>query len=207
MEDRKPTERESLEIITTMITRTKERYIGDGNIMLLWGYTIVAVTILVWGIIACTHNPVWNWLWFLIWIIGGTATPIMAKKQKAERRVKNYSDRITSRIWSIVGCSGILSTIMCVAFVMIGDIDTWGMMFTFALVIVPFAEIVQGVILNEKSLIIGGSIGFTIGIYTICCIAGRISLNAYWFLPLFMVAYVCMLVIPGHVLNYKAKIR
>lgn len=205
MEDRKLTESESLEIITTMIARTKERYIGDGNIMLLWGYTIVVVTILVWSLIAYTHNPVWNWLWFLIWIVDGIATPVMAKKQKAERRVRNYSDKITSRIWSIVGCSGILSTVMCIAFVMIGDIDTWVMMFAFALVIVPFAEIVQGVILNEKSLIIGGSIGLSIGIYTICCIAGHVSLKAYWFLPLFMAAYVCMLIIPGHILNYKAK--
>ena len=38
MEERKLTEKESLEVITTMIARTRERYIGDGNIMLMWGY-------------------------------------------------------------------------------------------------------------------------------------------------------------------------
>ena len=43
MEERKLTEKESLEVITTMIARTRERYIGDGNIMLMWGYLTVAV--------------------------------------------------------------------------------------------------------------------------------------------------------------------
>ena len=33
MEDKKLTEQESLELITTMIHRTRERYIGDGNMI------------------------------------------------------------------------------------------------------------------------------------------------------------------------------
>ena len=47
MEDKKMTEKESLELITSMIQRTRERYVGDGNIMLMWGYLTVAVTALV----------------------------------------------------------------------------------------------------------------------------------------------------------------
>ena len=31
MEDKKMTEKESLELITTMIQRTRERYVGDGK--------------------------------------------------------------------------------------------------------------------------------------------------------------------------------
>lgn len=58
------TEKESLALITEMISRTKERYIGDGNIMLMWGYLTVCVSVLVWVMIALTHNPVWNYLWF-----------------------------------------------------------------------------------------------------------------------------------------------
>ena len=41
MKDRKLTEKESLEIITSMIARTKERYIGNANILLMWGYLVV----------------------------------------------------------------------------------------------------------------------------------------------------------------------
>lgn len=47
MEDRKLTERESLEVITSMIALTKQRYIGDGRILLLFGYLTVAVSALM----------------------------------------------------------------------------------------------------------------------------------------------------------------
>ncbi len=40
MEEKRLTEQESINIITTMISRTKDRYIGDGNIMLLWGWPL-----------------------------------------------------------------------------------------------------------------------------------------------------------------------
>ena len=82
MEDKKITEKESLDIITAMISRTRERYIGDGNIMLMWGYLTVGVALLVWLLLLLTRNQAWNWLWFLIWIVGGTLTPIMARKSR-----------------------------------------------------------------------------------------------------------------------------
>ena len=138
MEERKITQQESISIITEMISRTKDRYIGDGNIMLMWGYLTVTVTALVWVLLAATNHPAWNWLWFLIWIIGGTATPIMARKQQTERGVKSYSDRVTSQIWSVVGAMAIVATAMCLGFLLIGGKDSWSMMFAYALVIVPF---------------------------------------------------------------------
>lgn len=205
MEDRKITEKESLEVITAMIARTKERYIGDGNIMLMWGYLVVSVSALVWVLLAMTHNPVWNWLWFLIWIIGGIATPLMARKQQVERGVKSYSDKVASRIWSVVGYSAIFSTFCCLGFLFIKGVDAWSMMLAFALIIVPFAEIAQGIIINEKSLVAGGAVGLAIGIFTACCIAGKVALVANWFMPLFMLAFVAMMIVPGHILNRKAK--
>ncbi len=205
MEDRKLTEKESLEVIASMIARTKERYVGDGNILLMWGYLTIAVTATVWILLAYTHNPAWNWLWFLIWVAGGIATPIMAKKERSERGAKSYSDKITFRLWSVVGYSAIISTCCCLGFLLVKGIDTWIVMLVFALIIVPFAEVAQGVVLNEKSLIIGGGCGLAGGIFTACCIAGKIALYADWYLPLFILAFVCMMIIPGHVLNRNAK--
>lgn len=50
MEERKITEAESIEIITSMISRTKDRLVkGSGNILLMWGYLIVAVTALIYA--------------------------------------------------------------------------------------------------------------------------------------------------------------
>lgn len=207
MEDKKLTEKESIELISSMISRTKERYIGDGNILLMWGYVVAAVTVLVWALLIATHNPVWNWLWFLIWIVGGTITPAMMRKKRAKYGVTSYSDKLTAQIWSVVGFSAIAFTFCCLGFMLFRGVDSWRMMWAFALIIVPFAEIAQGIVLKEASLVAGGAIGLLAGIFTGCCVAGGIVLYANWYLPLFLAAFICMMIIPGHIINIKAKRR
>lgn len=205
MEEKRMTERESLAVITEMISRTKERYIGDGNIMLMWGYLTVAVSVLVWLLIAATGNPLWNWCWFLIPLVGGIATPIMSRKRDVKSGVKSYSDRVTSQIWFVVIISAVVSMLFNFGFGILAHIPTYAVMLVFALMIVPFAEVAQGIIVKEKSLIIGGAIGLCIGIFTVCCIVGDVAIRANWFIPLFIVAFICMMIVPGHVINYKSK--
>ena len=199
------TEKESLELITAMINRTRERYVGDGNIMLMWGYLSVAVAILLWIMLLVTHNQAWNWLWFLIGVIGGIATPIMDKKQRVKSGVKSYSDKLTSQIWTIVGCSAFVATLFCLGFSLFMGYDAWKMMFAFALIIVPMAEMAQGIVIKEKSLVIGGAIGLACGIFIVCCIAAGVPLYINMILPIFIVAFICMMIIPGHIINRKAR--
>lgn len=205
MEDKQLTPQESMQLITEMISRTRDRYIGDGNIMLMWGYLTVGVSALVWILLALTNNPAWNYMWFIIWVVGGTLTPVMARRQYAGRGVKNYSDGITSQIWSAVGIAGIVMTGICIGFQLIGGVCCWKAMFVYALVIVPFAEIAQGIILREPSLTGGGVWGMLAGIVVLCCISGAIVLRADWFMPLYMAAFAGMMIVPGHILNHKCR--
>jgi len=206
MEERKITEAESIEIIISMISRTKARLVkGSGNILLMWGYLIVAVTALIWVLLVTTKNPAVNWLWFLIWVIGGIATPIMVKRKRMASGTKSYTDKLTSQIWSVVGLTGIASTLSCLGFLLIGGKDSWSMMFVFALIIVPMAEIMQGLVIKESPLIAGGGIGLLIGLLTTCCISSHITLMATWFMPLFIIAFAAMMIVPGHILNSKAN--
>lgn len=204
MEEKKLTEQESLSIITEMISRTKERYIGNGNIMLMWGWLTIAATGLVWALLAFTQNPLWNWLWFVIPAIGGVATPVMAKKSDRQQGVKTYADKISSQIWLAVSLIAIAASIVCIGFDFAG-IYVWSLMFIYVLIIVPFAEIAQGLIVKEKSLVVGGACGMAVGLFTTSCIIGHIALRAYWFLPTFMLAFACMMLIPGYVINYKSR--
>ena len=91
MEDRKLTEKESLEVITSMIARTKERYLDDGNILLMWGYLAVFTAILVWVLLAITRQSAWNFLWFMMPLVGGVATRAMSRKQLRERGVRTFT--------------------------------------------------------------------------------------------------------------------
>lgn len=205
MEEKRLTESESIEIITSMINRTKDRYIGSGNIMLMWGYLVVAVTILVWVMIDTTHNPLWNWLWFLIPVIGGIATPLMARKEKRERGVTTYSDMISSRLWTMFGLSEAVLILVCLVAQLGFGVSSWISMMVYSFIVAAFAEIVQGIIVKENSLVVGGSLGLFLGMITLCSAVGDIPLYTDIFLPIFMLGFVVMMIIPGHILNYKAK--
>lgn len=207
MEEKKLTERESIELITSMISRTKERYIGDGNILLMWGYLVVAVTITVWILQAATHSREWQWLWFLIPLVGGVATPLMLRNRHLKSGVKTYSDNVTSRLWTIVGISEIVLTVICLALAFLVKVNAWSSMLVYTLLVVPFAELTQGMIVREKCLVYGGVTGLAIGVIFLCSVAGQMALYAHWFLPLFIIAFIAMMIVPGHILNHKAKKR
>lgn len=200
------TEKESLEIITKMIERTKERYsLGDGNIILMWGYLTVAVSLLVWGLLWLTRNNACNWCWFLIPLVGGIATPLMAKKKHEAGAAISYSDRIISRLWTAVGLSFLLLTVFCLFFTYALSVDCWVAMLVYCLIVTPAAEMVNGIVLKEASMQWGGAIALVIGLFTLCCVTGGIVLYASWFMPLFIIAFIVMMIIPGHIINRKAS--
>ncbi len=205
MEDKKLTEKESLEVIISMIARTKARYLGSGNILLMWGYLAVFSSILVWILLAATRQNVWNWLWFAIPVIGMPLTSIMARREKRTDGVVTYSDKITSHLWSIFGVSEIVLTLICLGFSLIGGIKCWTAMIVYTIIAAPFAEIAQGLIVKEKSLTWGGIVGLAIGMVLVCCVTGKIPLLANWFMPLFILFWVVLMIVPGHIINHKAK--
>lgn len=205
MEDRKLTEKESLEVITSMIARTKVRYLGSGNILLMWGYLAVFTSISVWILLAATQQNVWNWLWFAIPVIGMLLTSIMARREKRTDGAVTYSDKITSHLWSIFGVSEIVLTFICLGFSLIGGVKCWTAMMVYTLIAAPFAEIAQGLIVKEKSLTWGGIVGLAIGMVSVCCVTGKIPLLASWFMPLFILFWIVMMIVPGHIINHKAK--
>ncbi|MCM1077154.1 MAG: hypothetical protein NC411_07335 [Bacteroides sp.] len=207
MDERKLTEKESLEVITSMIARTRAKYIGSGKILLMWGYLISIISILVWVLLAKTHHNAWNWLWFAIPIVGCPATVVMSRKEQAATGVVTCFDKITSRMWTYFGISEIVLTLVCLAFAFLGGVNCWSAMLVYSLILASGIEIAQGLILKEDSLSYGGAVGLIIGIITICCVCGGITLEASWYMPLFILAWVFMMIIPGHVINSKTKKR
>ena len=206
MEEKKMTERESLELITEMISRTKERYVADGSALLLWGYVTVAVSVLVWVLLVTTGNPAYNWLWNLIWIIGCIGSFIMSRRKKENFGAKSYSDKLTSQLWTVVAYVALVFFVCCMVFTFL-KINTWTAMLIFALTVVPLTEIAQGIVVKERSLVVGGAIGMLVGIVTVCCICGGIGLGVNWFIPMFIVAFIGMTIVPGHILNHKARVN
>ncbi len=206
MEEKNINPRESLEIISTMINRTRCRLnLGDGNIMLLWGSISVAVATAIGLLLHFTHNPVYNWLWFLIWIIGGTISPKMSKAKEIEKGAKTYTDTLTAGIWAIVGYSGIICTAVCLGMMLFAGKDIWVLMLIYALLLTGVIEMVQGLIIREKSLIFGGALGALAGLIVTTMTISQTPLYYNIVIPLFVIAFIGMMIIPGMILNYKAK--
>lgn len=79
------------------------------------------------------------------------------------------------------------------------------MMIVFAMLGVGFAEAIQGIVIKEKPMIFGGWVGILAGLILMASLFGNIALQINWVIPLFITAFVCMMIIPGHILNAKAR--
>ena len=208
MEDKKLSNQESLELITNMINQTKRRlHIGEGNLLLVWGYTSVIVSLLVVTSLYLTDgNPACNWLWFLIWLVGGAATIVIVRRSRdrIEKSPETYVDRLTGNMWCMVGILFGVATLMSFAFSAYGK-DAWTIMFIYAFLLIGLAVTMQGFIFREKSMVAGGVVSVVSGTFVACCVVAHVPLKAYWVIPLYVVCFVFALIVPGHVLNAKAK--
>lgn len=102
MNDRVLNEKESLELIAQMIQNTKSRMTrNSGAPFLIWGYTTIIVSLLVWFLLKETGNYHWQWLWFLLPAISLPSTLWIEHKQP--KMIKTYIDRIVGYVWAVFG--------------------------------------------------------------------------------------------------------
>ena len=206
METKEMSEKESLALITEMIDRTRRRLeIGDGNIFLYWGIYSLLIGALTYGMIWWTQNGVWQFLWFLV-ALGIFFIPRMQKKPAA----KSYIDKASQAIWTSVIAILVVFTVVTFLFHIFGMepgmvVRHWTIFYLYPFFIVGFGVLAQGVLIQEKSLIIGGIISMALGAWAFCiCIDGF-----YLCFPLgaglLMLDFIVMLVIPGLVIRHKAK--
>lgn len=183
-------ERESLELITRMIQNTKCRMAENAGMpFLLWGYMTVAVSLLVWFMLKQTGNADWNYLWFLLPLVAFPGTLWSGRKRK--KMVRTYVDRIIGYVWTVFGLSAFL--LSCVA-VFWCDIP---ILFTI-LLLMGMGTALTGLIVGMKVVTVGGVLGALLSLG--CFFIPGISQMLF-----FALAFVFMMVIPGHMMNRMAS--
>lgn len=191
MEDRTLEARESFDLISRMIQNTQRRIERHaGRPFLIWGYTTIAVTFIVWATIVVTLNPYWNWLWMSIPVIGFLLTRLFDRKPK-ENFAHTFVDTTISQIWVVMG----FATVMVSVLGLIGLIHA--ILFTILLML-GIGTALTGLIIRFQPAQIGGFIGIVLA----PCIQ---LVNNMWAPALFIVGFVAMMIIPGHILNYRAS--
>lgn len=101
MEEKKFTEKESLELISQMIQVTKENLErGSGNVFLVYGYAAVVLSVVVYAAVNLTGRPLWNALWFLMFVPAIVMKILQARKKPS---VVTHMDKMIAHTWCIVG--------------------------------------------------------------------------------------------------------
>lgn len=202
MEERRLNEKESLELITRMIKNTQQNIgVINGNQFIVWGVSILAVSLVFVVLDITVTNILINYVWFLIPVFGFTWSKVLNKHEK----VFTHMDKLLKLTWGVCGVFCILTPIILI---LINYFANDFMIFSVGSVfrIIPIIEIiivslgisVSGVILNSKYIIYAGIVGLAISFFTLFRIPYIVPITyALWSLT--------CLIIPGAILNYKTK--
>lgn len=205
MEEKKLNEQESLELITRMINQTKrESAIGSGNTFLIWGYLCTFMSLAVFSLAFIRKEGGWGWLYLAIPIIGFIVSGIVARwRSRKFKTPGTYQSKSINGIWGCLSAIFGAYAIICLTFW--GHSESWRGMFLLGLLLPGIGTFCTGVILKEITLQICGITGLIAGLFFLFNLScGHPGITLPW--PVIMaVSFIISLIIPGHILNYKAK--
>lgn len=198
MEERKLNEKESLELIAQMIQNSKKNLqVGRGNQFILWGWLGAITSLVVMGMLMLTNNPMWNWVWFAIPLIGWPV--MMWQLKKEEKPVITFIDKVMKAVWTTIGSIGMLS-ILLMAYVA----HNTHLIIPCTILLIGIGSAISGAVLDNKRIQswASGTFGF------VMIVSLRIAFdetNPIWNHIIFSIAFIGLLVIPGYILNKEAK--
>ncbi len=190
MDDKKLNEKESLELIAQMIQNTKFRMAKNtGTPFLIWGYTTIIVSLLVWFLLKETGNYNWQWLWFMLPVTALPFTLWIDRKQ--QKMVKTYIDRIVGYVWTVFGVGSFFVSWVAILF--------WNLSILFIiLLMMGMGTALTGLIIKMRVVTVCGTLGALASL-------GCIYVRGIDQILVFALAFVFMMLIPGHYLNKIAK--
>ena len=160
-----------------------------GTPFLVWGYMTVVTSLLVWYLLKETGNYNWQFLWFLMPAVSYPVT--IYSQRKKQRMAKTYIDRIVGYVWVVFGLCGLL--ISCVSMIY------WSLPILFViLLMMGMGTTLTGLIINMKLVTVSGVLGIFASL-------GCLYIDKFDQILLFALAFVFMMVIPGHYLNIMSK--
>ncbi len=182
-------EKQSLELITGMINKAKNKFSESGMLYLVWGIAILFCSLVQFFLSSLMGFKNVYYVWFLTWPVYIYQAIFLYKKKKKET-VKTYTDEILGYVW--------ICFIICF-FVMIFILiysKRFELIYSAILVIYAIPTFLSGAILKVKSLLIGG----------ICCwalAALSMFIPLQYHLLLISIAVILAWIIPGLYLRNK----
>lgn len=184
-------EKESLELIASMINTAKNRVGETGTLYLLWGWLILFCCIVQFIAVHFFNYSNSYYIWFSTWILLIYQFFYIGKQQKFNK-VKTYTGEINGFVWLVF-----FICLMLVIF--IGTyLKRYEIINPMILVLYGMPTFLSGIILKFKSLIIGGICCWLLSILSV-------FIPGDYQLLLTAAAIIAGWIIPGYLLkkNYK----
>ncbi len=199
MKQKEFTEQDSLELITQMIQQSKRNMkVGNGNILLCYGYPAVILSVVVYFLVHTTGNSVWAALWFLMF----TPSFWIAFRKKIDVSVITHMDKAINSTWRILGQLFFLTVIGLALFGYLAGKCNFGLMLPLSLLYAGIGVAITGIISDFKLMVYSPLVAFAISIYMLASMVTGKEVSDWWNL-LFGVSFLVMMIIPGHSLNRK----
>ena len=199
MEDKKITEKESLELISEMLRKTKEGAAmkQDYNAFLFYGYTAAAVSLAAWLLIHFTDEMKFMFVWFAMFL-PYLWTTFSGKRKKPE--VTTYIDGMLGNIWKVIGS---MFGLTLIAMLLIGIVGTkeidFSLMMPLAIIYGGIGTSMTGLVIKEKWFIWPPLVGLVAAVYML--MDGSCD-NLWNFL--FGLSFLAFMAIPAHIVSIAA---
>lgn len=202
MEEKKFTEKESLELISHMIQATRKNLVKDqGNYFIIYGYTAAILSVIIYTLLRMIPTPWWWAGWFLMFL---PVIILLLKGKRNSPTVVTYTDSMVNKVWQVVGTLFSLTVLVMLALsLLVGKCD-FILMLPLCLLYASIGTAITGLVIREKCLSYTPFAGFVFAIYMLMNYTINNSIDIRWNLY-FGLSFVIMMIIPGHVLNNKSE--
>lgn len=142
--------RQSLQLISESLNRSRKEILrGSANYFLLWGTLLTLTSLLIYLLWHLTGNPQWNFLWFVMPVIGYPLAALISKKSPA--LPQNEVSRMLGNVWAVFGAFSI--TLSAIAVFLLPMHVT-----LIIVILLGLAECISGVLLKNWPIIVAGFI-------------------------------------------------
>jgi len=187
----KMTEKESLELIATMINKAKNRVSETGTMYLFWGWLILLCCLVHFTALHFFNYPYAYLVWLSTWIVVIVQFFYFRKKKKF-KKVTTYTGEINRFVWLVFLVSTLLIIFITIRFKRYELIDP------LILVLYGMPTFLSGIILKFKPLIIGGICCWLLSVFSVFIPVEYHSL-------LIAAAVILAWIIPGYFLKKNFK--
>ena len=183
---------ENIALVGRMIDNTRSRMVRNaGRPFLIWGYATVVTTLAVWAAYALFPGRNWYYLWLLLPVFG-TALSLLTMPKADGGRVYTFIDRVIGQVWLVMGLTAWFVSLLSV----FGDMPV-PILFVI-LLMMGMGTAITGLVIRFIPAAVGGAAAIVLAPVSLAA-------TGYWVPALFIAGFVAMMIVPGHILNYKSN--